>query len=78
MSEKIANKRYELFMRYKGYDEKNYNNKDIMMNTEYIFFTTDREEEYLKEKRIEHIYDFRDFDNYCINWLKKQLGEEIV
>ena len=29
------------------------------------------EEKYLKEKNISMIFDYIDFDNYCINYLEK-------
>ena len=72
---KITNKRYKLFVEKLGYSEKQYLNltKDNKMlcqfNLEYIRFTNSMEKQYLKEKNITVIYDFQDFDNYCINYL---------
>lgn len=36
-----------------------------------MFFTNHMAQNYLKDKKIRQIYDFRDLDNYCINYLNE-------
>ena len=71
----IKNKRLHLFIKSMGYTDEDYFNdfKDykVHFNVEYIKFTNDMEAKYLKEKNIPRIFDFIDFDNYCINYLEK-------
>lgn len=68
---KITNKRFKLFIEKFGYTEEEYfkKRKDINFSLKYIFFTNHMAQNYLKEKNLKQIYDFRDFDNYCINYL---------
>lgn len=68
---KITNKRFKLFIEKLGYTEEEYFKKriDINFSLKYIFFTNHMAQNYLKEKKLKQIYDFRDFDNYCINYL---------
>lgn len=67
-------KRYELFINSLGYTKDNYKNASENLFLKYIKFTSDREQEYIKEKNIRFIYDFEDFDNYCIEWLLREGG----
>ena len=68
---KITNKRFKLFIEKLGYTEEEYfkNKKDINFSLKYMLFTNRMAQEFLKEKNLKQIYDFRDFDNYCINYL---------
>lgn len=78
---KITNKRYKLFIENLGYSEEQYlnlteNKKTLyQFNFKYICFTNSMEEKYLKEKQLSRIYDFVDFDNYCINYLKAEVSK---
>ena len=73
MIEKITNKRFKLFIKKLGYTEEEYfkKRKDINFSLKYIFFTNHMAQNYLKDKKIRQIYDFRDLDNYCINYLNE-------
>lgn len=67
---KITNKRYKLFIEKLGYTDEDVFKDITKFNVLYMKFTSDIEELYLKEKRIKQVYDFIDFDNYCIEYLK--------
>lgn len=71
MNDKITNKRFKLFIEKLGYTEEEYfkKRKDINFSLKYMFFTNHMAQKFLKEKKLKQIYDFRDFDNYCINYL---------
>lgn len=73
MIEKITNKRFKLFIKKLGYTEEEYfkKRKDINFSLKYIFFTNHMAQNYSKNKKIRQIYDFREFDNYCINYLNE-------
>ncbi len=73
--DKITNKRYKLFIESLGYSEQDWFNErsKINFNLKYIHFTNEKEEKYLKEKQLNRIFDFKDFDNYCIEFLKKEV-----
>ena len=68
----IENKRLHLFVKSMGYNDEDYFNdikeNKLHFNFEYINYM---EEKYLKEKNIPMIFDYIDFDNYCINYLEK-------
>lgn len=70
---KITNKRFKLFIEKLGYTEEEYfkKRKDINFSLKYMFFTNRMGQNYLKDKNLKQIYDFRDFDNYCINYLNE-------
>lgn len=68
---KITNKRYKLFIEKLGYTDKEVFENIIKFNVLYMKFTSDMEELYLKEKETKQVYDFIEFDNYCIDYLKK-------
>ena len=64
----IENKRLHLFVKSLGYNDKE---PKVHFNVKYMKFTNDMEEKYLKEKELSRIFDYKDFDNYCINYLEK-------
>ena len=66
----ITNKRYKLFIEKLGYTDEDAFKDITKFNVLYMKFTSDIEELYLKEKQIKQVYDFIDFDNYCIEYLK--------
>lgn len=66
----ITNKRYKLFIEKLGYTDEDVFKDITKFNVLYMKFTSDIEELYLKEKQIKQVYDFIDFDNYCIKYLK--------
>lgn len=71
----IENKRLHLFVKLLGYNDEDYFNDfkepKVHFNVKYMKFTNDMEEKYLKEKELSRIFDYKDFDNYCINYLEK-------
>lgn len=69
---RITNKRLKLFIESLGYKEEDYFNQVINFNLKYMSFTNKMEEKYLKEKGVNRIFDFMDFDNYCIEHLKNK------
>lgn len=73
MMRKITNKRFKLFIEKFGYSEEEYfkKKKDINFSLKYMLFTNRMAQEFLKEKNLKQIYDFRDLDNYCINYLNE-------
>ena len=68
---KITNKRYKLFIEKLGYSDKEVFENITKFNVLYMKFTSDMVELYLKEKGIKQVYDFFEFDNYCIDYLNK-------
>lgn len=66
----ITNKKYKLFIEKLGYTDEDVFKDITKFNVLYMKFTSDIEKLYLKEKQIKQVYDFIDFDNYCIEYLK--------
>ena len=71
----IKNRRLHLFVKSLGYNDEDYFNDfkepKVHFNVKYMKFTSDMEQKYLQEKNIPRIFDYKDFDKYCIDCLEK-------